>query len=73
MMNELKPCPFCGTEAKDIETVFLGSGMAYIRCSKCMSRCGMRDGVDEAEKLWNSRGNTVKSVEDLTPLADLLK
>lgn len=71
--NKLKPCPFCGAASEDIETVFLGSGMTYIRCSKCMSRCGMRDGVDEAEKLWNSRGNAVESVEDLTPLAELLK
>lgn len=71
--NELKPCPFCGATSEYIETVQYESGFTYIRCGKCMSRCGMRDGVDEAERLWNSRGNAVESVEDLTPLAKLLK
>ena len=46
-MEKLKPCPFCGGEAKE----FPSSG-APIWCSN--SHCGLNNGVMDVE-MWNTR------------------
>ena len=61
MMDELKPCPFCGGEA-EIETFYPSSPMrllgwkyAYVECQVCGCRSGVKIGVDEAIETWNRR------------------
>ena len=67
MKNKLKPCPFCGGKAV--------LKVNYVKCTQCYARTGQYDIQEEAKKSWNTRAvnNAVESVEDLTPLADLLK
>lgn len=65
--NELKPCPFCGGKAKQIETYkYVGLGKSipqyYIRCdnSDCnlyVATCN-RDTKEEATEEWNRRVTT---------------
>jgi len=33
--NELKPCPFCGSEAEIREGVYQGEESSYVRCREC--------------------------------------
>jgi len=55
-MNELKPCPFCGSEA------YIGqSGMSLywtVSCENHECRCGWKNRFEtreDAVKLWNER------------------
>lgn len=70
MSNELKPCPFCGSEA---EPVFRGK-CNYITCSnveECW--CGMTCPVstkEEAIAIWNRR---VVDTNELESIADELE
>ena len=70
MMNELKPCPFCGGEAELIkEHECWGHGMFntsyFVRCKKCGSEGKSGSGYDkEAEQCliegienWNRRAD----------------
>ena len=69
-MPELKPCPFCGGEAKLVETTECwGHGefhkVKYVACKLCGSKghtvCdmdiydGYADSLDDAIKHWNVR------------------
>ena len=70
-INELKPCPFCGGEARSTRTVVKTNGSycdaVYIYCTKCNARTSdvLFDGIKhpngeeyiEAEKAWNKRVN----------------
>lgn len=62
MTEKLKPCPFCGSEAKP---VFRG-GVNYVVCSNeedCW--CGMTCPVttlEEAARIWNRRTNAKELV-----------
>jgi len=47
---ELKPCPFCGGEAK-----IQGITVVWIKCKQCgTSTCGFKE-EKRAIDLWNSR------------------
>ena len=64
-MNELKPCPFCGSEA---ETVHLRSGDDFARCTNKSCHARTRN-YHEAENLavdaWNERvEQTCKNVSE---------
>ena len=52
MSDELKPCPFCGGEAKLEETNYLG---VFVRCLKCGTKTTYRLSSSLAVKIWNSR------------------
>lgn len=69
MSNELKPCPFCGSEAKP---VFRGK-CNYIVCSNEMECwCGMTypaSTKEEAIAIWNRR---VVDTDELEKIADRL-
>ena len=50
MADKLKPCPFCGSEAK------LANAVAhYVRCDTCMAFGPTALDDTEAIKLWNTR------------------
>lgn len=52
-MNELKPCPFCGSD--DVEVVQLMPDSSFMTvCSKCPVSIGAKT-KDEAINLWNKR------------------
>lgn len=51
-MEELKPCPFCGSNDVTMYEVYPSS---YARCRVCGAEGGLRDSHDEAAAAWNSR------------------
>ena len=51
---ELKPCPFCGGEAK-IKRVTGSINYRYVKCSSCGARTKEWFGVDVAVKTWDTR------------------
>ena len=60
MNNEkLKPCPFCGGEAKVLGTKYEG-GDYYIVCERCRVRVGSYSNPVEAIEAWNKRANSEK-------------
>src|SRR5690242_18263436 len=54
----LKPCPFCGGQAKEI---FKELGNAYIECLDCLSGTNVFETIGFAIKAWNTR--TEKEVQ----------
>lgn len=58
MTNELKPCPFCGSEAK----LFTARGKCnqIVRCVACNVSPGYRQTKKEAIEAWNTRAEPQK-------------
>lgn len=56
-MSELKPCPFCGGEARLLPHIFYGLKNTYgVECSKCgVMTMQFYDTERDAEKAWNRR------------------
>lgn len=58
---ELKPCPFCGGEAKMYDGVFITKGYAYVMCLECKTQTKqVYESVEycasaKAAELWNER------------------
>ena len=52
MQIELKPCPFCGGEAKRYESSFFGHRIA---CTKCGAKTEYWASKGAATKAWNRR------------------
>ena len=65
-MAELKPCPFCGGEAKKVIHV----ANAYISCTQCSATSAAviisADicAVDKAAELWNRRTNCPDCIKE---------
>jgi Lar family restriction alleviation protein len=57
-MEELKPCPFCGGEAKSIKGYYLGSKKTKwhkIYCIRCQNRTWEHPIKRDAIAAWNKR------------------
>ena len=61
-MPELKPCPFCGGEAKfHITSIPLGETLkGYFQCENfCCEQCHVQS-IDDAADDWNRRADSGK-------------
>jgi Lar family restriction alleviation protein len=67
MTDELKACPFCGSE--NVEKLKNGHGWNYVHCNGCGAEGSADLGESGAIEAWNAR-----PIEDtlLTALEDLL-
>lgn len=54
IVEELKPCPFCGGEARINQ--YLDS-LFWVRCFECGAEIQAFSTEEEAAKLWNTRAN----------------
>ena len=54
-MSELKPCPFCGATAVEVNTYHGGGYAAWVTCRSCRVSGAVRDTVSDATKAWNHR------------------
>ena len=52
-MKELKPCPFCGSEA----TIWLSPDRRtlFVQCDECLTKSDLFRSIDEAVQAWNRR------------------
>jgi hypothetical protein len=63
MEDKLKPCPFCGSEAKyeyddyDEETGEGDDGNGCVQCCNPLCGVGFHDWIDSAIEKWNQRVN----------------
>ena len=55
-MEELKPCPFCGSELTQM-TSYLGEW--WVVCCECFCSTAMETTEKEAIKAWNKRKKSV--------------
>lgn len=55
MTSELKPCPFCGGEAKEIYLQHMGHNGHKIFCVKCLIMTQTMHSRDSVIKRWNRR------------------
>lgn len=53
-MNELKPCPFCGGEAR---VNAYGFNQYSVDCKICWVETPIKSDVKNAIKAWNRRGD----------------
>ena len=70
-MTELKPCPFCGGNAKTREFLSI-TGLTlkqkkvyYVECVVCRIRTMVELGADVAIEAWNRRAEDGKKTEHL--------
>jgi Lar family restriction alleviation protein len=62
-MKELKPCPFCGGEAKLTKGItYLDN---YVTCCECFSRTKTYNTKESAIKSWNKRNAWIPCEERL--------
>lgn len=54
-MSELKPCPFCGGEAKQSGEKFERTILSWVYCTSCGAAGGYRGTEAEAIDAWNTR------------------
>lgn len=59
-MDELKPCPYCGGEAKLLRRklrtgFYTRGGTWYVHCKACLNRTEPRKKRETVIELWNRR------------------
>lgn len=70
MSKELKPCPFCGGEAKIIENNHY-TDIHSVMCKNCFSETDRYHTQEEAMAQWNKRKPIKKIVEELEEKVEL--
>lgn len=55
MNEELKPCPFCGSQ--DVESTFMGHGALAVLCYECEAEGPPADTLEESIAAWNKRND----------------
>ena len=70
-MQELKPCPFCGSEPEKLT----GMGEYWIKCPMCDASCAMTSSAESCIKAWNTRHQELKPLElnELSLMADEIR
>lgn len=53
MLEELKPCPFCG--GTELEVMEIDEGFSAVACDTCDAIGPMGQGDEEAKREWNQR------------------
>ena len=53
--DELKPCPFCGSENIDLASYAKKNDMWFVQCDGCFATFPMFDTKTEAMQSWNRR------------------
>ena len=61
MSNEIKPCPFCGSEM--IEIHWIDKSTCSIECIECESKTRGFEDINEAISFWNQRPYDYKQVD----------
>lgn len=57
-MDELKPCPFCGSEEPVVHAVtvpMFGGFKHWVTCDGCKAETAAADTMEEAVEIWNRR------------------
>ena len=55
-MTELKPCPFCGGEARaSVEPYRPHNEFDHVSCQECWARIDSQDSLEDAITAWNTR------------------
>ena len=68
-MTELKPCPFCGGEARFKGEHFVGEPSRYwIECHECPASMEAGDDMEKTIEAWNTRAE--RTCRDLYPDSD---
>lgn len=68
---KLKPCPFCGRKAMEVENWKIKGGILYgVRCVHCHAVTGYYEDEKDAFKAWNQRAEPENSnaIEDVAPV-----
>jgi Lar family restriction alleviation protein len=70
MSEELKPCPFCGSN--DITQEFCNTPWRYIGCNQCEEEGPPADSHGEAVRLWNTRHITLDQAKHVLAEAGMV-
>lgn len=54
-MIDLKPCPFCGSDAEMQQGKYRGMRTFYVSCHGCGAQTDLEYAEEFAEELWNER------------------
>ena len=68
MTDRLKPCPFCGGEARYIDAttaIPYDREIYFVECKECRSNSDMYYSLENAIKAWNTRKPIDRIVEQL--------
>lgn len=69
-MTELKPCPFCGDEARLMNRYIEGDYAFIISCRGCEAMMWFYDSEESVINTWNCRADGWISVDDALPEND---
>jgi len=78
MSEELKPCPFCGGEARKRNSQYEAGKMPwptelwYVGCDACEKYCYGGSQVSIAIEIWNTRPSDPKLTEAMTLLDEIV-
>lgn len=72
--EKLKPCPFCGGEAREVirKGVF-SERFSIIYCTKCEHSSGLFKGIKSAREYWNTRPLEDEKDKELKEQKKLMK